>query len=107
MLSFELSVIDIVLAIAVIMLLLLFLRVRKNQSTTRSGLPHSHQEKPLEKPKKPSKDVQTKASTAQSTMTFEKCVHHFGYLKNLPKNTSVPDECFGCPRLLRCMFPEE
>jgi len=34
---------------------------------------------------------------------FEGCAHKFGYLKNLPKNTPIPDECFGCPRIVDCL----
>ena len=42
----------------------------------------------------------------QSAEGFQKCVHQFGYLKDMPKNTPIPDECFGCPKVLRCMFPD-
>jgi DNA-directed RNA polymerase subunit RPC12/RpoP len=30
------------------------------------------------------------------------CPHHFGYLKNHPKNSSIPDECFACANLIQC-----
>lgn len=36
---------------------------------------------------------------------FEGCSHKFGYLKNLPKNTPIPNECFGCPQILECLMP--
>jgi len=32
------------------------------------------------------------------------CAHHFGYLKTLPKNTPIPDECFGCTRIMECFM---
>jgi len=32
------------------------------------------------------------------------CRHFFGYLKKIPKNTSIPDECFGCPRMVDCLY---
>lgn len=35
---------------------------------------------------------------------FEGCTHEFGYLKSLPKNTPIPDECFGCPQILDCLM---
>lgn len=35
---------------------------------------------------------------------FEGCTHKFGYLKSLPKNTPIPDECFGCPQILECLM---
>jgi len=30
------------------------------------------------------------------------CPYHFGHLKNLPKDSSVPDECFVCANLIQC-----
>lgn len=35
---------------------------------------------------------------------FEGCSHKFGYLKSLPKNTPIPDGCFGCPQILECLM---
>ena len=32
---------------------------------------------------------------------FNNCQHEFGFLKKM-KNKPIPDECFGCPRLLDC-----
>lgn len=32
------------------------------------------------------------------------CAHHFRYLKTLPKNTPIPDECFGCTRIMECFM---
>lgn len=34
---------------------------------------------------------------------FEGCSHKFGYLSSLPKNTPLPDECFGCPQIIECL----
>ncbi|MDI6847823.1 MAG: hypothetical protein QMD23_06835 [Candidatus Bathyarchaeia archaeon] len=31
-----------------------------------------------------------------------KCVHYFGFLNTLPKNTAIPDECLVCPKILQC-----
>jgi len=30
------------------------------------------------------------------------CKHRLGYLQTLPKNVSIPDECFGCGRIIEC-----
>ena len=35
--------------------------------------------------------------------SFEGCPHKFGYLRTLPKNTPIPDECFGCSKILECL----
>ncbi len=32
------------------------------------------------------------------------CAHHFGYLRELPKNTQIPGECLGCPQIVECMI---
>ena len=34
-----------------------------------------------------------------------KCLHHFGYLSKLSKNTSIPEECFFCSRVVECIAP--
>lgn len=107
MLPFELSAIDIVLVLAVGVLIILFLSQKPGQPTNKSEIPTKGDKKPPEKPKVPSKNAQEKLSETQPSTDSEKCLHNFGYLKNLPKNTSVPDECYGCPKLMRCLFPNE
>ena len=42
------------------------------------------------------------------TENFEKsspprCPHHFGYLKPTSKNTSIPDACLACPKVIQCI----
>lgn len=31
------------------------------------------------------------------------CAHFFGYVRSLPKNTPIPDECLGCPWIVECL----
>jgi hypothetical protein len=31
------------------------------------------------------------------------CLHQFGYLRTLPKNAPIPDECFGCAKIVECL----
>jgi hypothetical protein len=107
MISFELSAIDIVLVIALSVLIILFLSQKFGQPTNKSEISAKGYKKTPEKPQVPSKNTQEKLSATQPSTDGEKCLHHFGYLKNLPKNTSVPDECYGCPKLMRCLFPNE
>jgi len=35
------------------------------------------------------------------------CSHYFGYVKTLPKNTSIPDECLWCPWIVKCLTGAE
>lgn len=34
---------------------------------------------------------------------FKHCEHEFGYLGGVLKTKPIPDECFGCPKLLKCV----
>ena len=31
------------------------------------------------------------------------CSYYFGFLGELPKNTSIPDECLGCLKIMECL----
>ena len=33
-----------------------------------------------------------------------KCIHHFGYLSETPKNAPIPEECFMCSRAVDCII---
>ncbi len=58
--------------------------------------------KSFEAPKvedKPSFREQPKPSSAG----LSACPHYFGYLKKLPKNVPIPDECLGCLRIVECL----
>jgi len=58
----------------------------------------------IEEEQKKKKDKETKKSFFLfGKKDFEGCTHKFGYLRSLPKNTPIPDECFGCPRILECL----
>jgi len=51
---------------------------------------------------KPEKTVApAKTETASSKRD---CLHHFGYLRTLPKNAPIPDECFGCQKIVECLI---
>jgi len=50
---------------------------------------------------KPEKTVTpAKTDTASSKRD---CLHYFGYLRTVPKNAPIPDECFGCPKIVECL----
>jgi len=110
MVSFEFSVIDIVLMIAIIVLLALYLT--KSSTEPHTELEHSvKEEKTLEKP---TISVETKKSSEEALLTpsvetedSAKCTHQFGYLKKLPKDASIPDECFTCSKYIRCALEDK
>jgi hypothetical protein len=106
MLSFEMSAMDVVLLIAILVLFLLFITRRRNQSAAEPRLNMDEQGKPLEE-RQIEETAAEKLLKKQSAEGFQKCIHQFGYLRSMPKNAPIPDECFGCPKVLRCMFPNQ
>jgi hypothetical protein len=34
--------------------------------------------------------------------TVQECKYQFGYLRTLPKDASIPDECFSCDKIIDC-----
>jgi hypothetical protein len=87
----------------------------------QTGDPASHQkseERPTAKPffhfPKTKKDTQQKPqeppkkSEAKGPVEYQrKCSHFFGYVKTLPKNTPIPDECLWCPSIVDCLSHEQ
>lgn len=39
--------------------------------------------------------------------TPKTCSHFFGYVKTLPKNTPIPDECMWCTMIVKCLTGTE
>jgi len=39
--------------------------------------------------------------------TKRDCLHHFGYLRTFPKNSPIPDECFGCEKIVDCLVSKK
>jgi len=56
---------------------------------------------PTQTPATPLKPVDENTA---STRTPPECAHYFGYLRTLPKNTPIPDECFGCTKIMECFM---
>lgn len=56
--------------------------------------------KPVEKPPK----LQEVEKSSQSS---RECPHFFGYVKTLPKNNPIPDECLGCSWIVECLTQAE
>jgi len=51
------------------------------------------------------KDVQKfsiKVSERNGLAGLVECPRHFGYLKDLPKDGSIPDKCLTCANLIQC-----
>jgi hypothetical protein len=56
---------------------------------------------------KPTADKDNQKLAAASPKTLQarppKCSHFFGYLRKIPKNSAIPDECFSCPKMVECL----
>ena len=111
MLSFELSAIDLILAVAVIILLILYI--------TKSSAKPPVEEKLLVKKESPSKEQAIEArmqeEEIESSMSAQPqpktgsatCPFGFGYLRKLDKDVSIPDGCLGCSRMVECYSASE
>jgi len=80
-------------------------------SATVEGTSHESPEqipKPIEN-KEPHKQLKPTPSTKQISKSSDTkdCLHHFGYLNELPKNTPIPGECFGCPKIVDCLVTKK
>jgi hypothetical protein len=36
------------------------------------------------------------------TQAVQECKYRFGYLRTLPKDASIPDECLSCDKIIDC-----
>jgi hypothetical protein len=103
MLSFELSAIDLILAIAIIILLILY--ITKSSAKTPTGEKLLIKKKNLSKEPtiedaSPEPKIERLAPKPQTDST--KCPYGFGYLRKLDKATSIPDKCLNCSRIMEC-----
>jgi len=69
--------------------------VHTNQETRTPTL---REDRDIAKPEKTVAPAKT-----ESVSTKNDCQHHFGYLRTLPKNAPIPDECFGCLKVVECL----
>lgn len=93
MIEFELSAIDIILAIAVVVLLILYLKhfsppslgsKVKQQQVVSTG---NREKQNIPKPKKED---------------YSECPRGFGKIKNLSEDNSVSERCLGCYQIMEC-----
>jgi len=51
------------------------------------------------------KDVQKLPTASPKPLQARppKCSHFLGFLRKIPKNTTIPDECFSCPTMVECL----
>ena len=111
MLSFELSAIDLILALSVIILLVLYLTKLSTRPPTEQK-PLVEKERPPEKPVTESTIVgedeeKTMSKEIRPQTSSVTCPYGFGYLRKLDKEASIPDGCLGCSRIMECYSADE
>lgn len=75
---------------------------------------HENREEPAEKVKAiqspesaSTVSVETKKTDFSPDTQTQGCPYHFGYLKEHPKNTPLPNECLTCTKIMECLEREE
>jgi len=65
---------------------------------------HAGQVKAIEKPKFVSTvPVETEKKEFSRNSEPSGCPYHFGYLKEHPKRSPIPNECLTCPKIMECL----
>jgi len=111
MLSFELSAIDLILAVAVIILLVLHLTKSSAKPPTEEKLlveKERSSEKPVTEAAKPEEETKRVTSTGSQPQTGSAtCPFSFGYLAKLDKGAPIPEGCLSCSRIMGCYSANE
>jgi hypothetical protein len=137
MFPFELSLFDTGLLAVIVILVLLYLivliklkpstgeekilktkslkqNIQKDSSTEGWNSPVIHRENTEEHAEKEETIEKPKLTSMVSTETEKSrdihpsgCPHHFGYLKEHPRNTPIPNECLTCTKIMECLVRVE
>ncbi len=104
MLTFDVSVIDVVLMLAVLVLLVLQMTNQPTKSVPKprfSVTAKKSGEKPLRTAETQEVVEEARPQTDFQTSSPD-CPQHLGYLKELPKDAPIPDECYRCLKMAEC-----
>jgi hypothetical protein len=96
MISFDVTAIDLILAISVIVLLILY--ITKFSAKTRGGkyLPNESSRKRMtEKPR-------LSGIALRPQTDYSECPRGFGNIKKLSEDNSVSEKCIGCYKIMEC-----
>ncbi|MCW4015793.1 MAG: hypothetical protein NWF06_05435 [Candidatus Bathyarchaeota archaeon] len=93
MIPFELTAIDLILVIAVIVLLILYITKFETKTPKKTQLTQQTITKKLNILKKQESNIQNKQT---------QCPRGFGNIKKLGDNTTIPERCLGCYKIMEC-----
>ena len=87
--------------------------IRKSFSTERRSNPvisHENREEHVERfeaierlESAPIASVDAKKPEVSRNNQSSECSHHFGYLKEHPKHTPIPNKCLTCTKIMECL----
>ncbi len=93
-----------ILIVITISAYILILKKIRPKSTPTDNILRRNSKKQNPKTTRKDKNVRKEiVETTQQKKSRSACSHHFGYLRTLPKNASLPDECLGCPNIIECL----
>lgn len=52
------------------------------------------------------KEAKSKVKRQSSAYSTSLCPHHFGYLRQRPRDQEMPEECLACENIVDCMLSE-
>jgi len=103
MLSLDANVLIGVLIFVAMVVYILVLRKLRPESGALRHVSRQETKEPDSKKMKKENIPEKENSANVHSKSGSTCPHHFGYLRTLPKNSSLPDECLGCPKLVSCL----
>jgi hypothetical protein len=96
MISFELSAIDIILAIAVVVLLMLYLKHFSVPSFGKKNFPENI-----------ITNTEIQSFSIPTKDDYSECPRGFGSIRNLSDDNSVSERCLGCYQIMECYSDAE
>jgi hypothetical protein len=96
MISFELSAIDLILAISVVILVILYMTKLSGKTVV--------EEKPLKKLSKLKREFKEQQKEKPLKMNTElgDCPRGFGAIRKIGEDNSVSERCLGCYKIMEC-----
>jgi hypothetical protein len=102
MLSFEVSIIDLVLFVAIVVLFILHLRSSTDLEWLKPEKKIVYSERVENKMEEKTGSLERKEDLEEISAVSGECIYGFGYLRKHAKGASVPGECMVCYRMLEC-----
>jgi hypothetical protein len=76
-------------------------KVRQNL-TKEYSIPEKEESIKIEVPIEESLETEATLQESRKAETAPECKHRFGYLRTLPRNAPIPNECLSCDKIIEC-----